>query len=209
MSKVQLQGNVSGTGVFTIASPNSNTDRTLTLPDVSGTIQTTGAAITASQLPAGSILQVLQWGYNSVYENTSQNVEYDLPSPLGDGTINITPSQTSSRIRVQAQINAGQEDTWRANYFKSYFSIAGGSWNQFSGTSSIGYIENTSGGMQSVVLDYVLSLSTTSNVRIKITQIGHLNGGYLHLNQNNTTNTTAANNTINAYTTVTLTEIKG
>lgn len=40
MSKVQLQGNVSGTGVFTIASPNSNTDRTLTLPDNSGTILT-------------------------------------------------------------------------------------------------------------------------------------------------------------------------
>jgi hypothetical protein len=40
MSKVQLQGNVSGTGVFTIASPNSNTDRTLTLPDNSGTVLT-------------------------------------------------------------------------------------------------------------------------------------------------------------------------
>ncbi len=40
MSKVQLQGNVSGTGVFTIASPNSNTDRTLTLPDNTGTLLT-------------------------------------------------------------------------------------------------------------------------------------------------------------------------
>lgn len=43
MSKVQLQGNASGTGIFTIASPNSNTDRTLTLPDSSGTLATTAA----------------------------------------------------------------------------------------------------------------------------------------------------------------------
>jgi len=40
MSKVVIQGNASGTGNFTIAAPNSNTDRTLTLPDTSGTLVT-------------------------------------------------------------------------------------------------------------------------------------------------------------------------
>ena len=38
MSKVVIQGNASGTGNFTIAAPNSNTDRTLTLPDHAGTV---------------------------------------------------------------------------------------------------------------------------------------------------------------------------
>jgi hypothetical protein len=41
MSKIALSSNASGTGVFTIASPNSNTDRTLTLPDATGTVLTT------------------------------------------------------------------------------------------------------------------------------------------------------------------------
>jgi len=41
MSKVAITGNASGTGVFTVASPNSNTDRTLTLPDETGTVITT------------------------------------------------------------------------------------------------------------------------------------------------------------------------
>ena len=41
MSQVTLQGNASGTGVFTLAAPNSNTDRTLNLPDNSGTVLTT------------------------------------------------------------------------------------------------------------------------------------------------------------------------
>jgi len=40
MSRVVIQGDASGTGNFTIAAPNSNTDRTLTLPDVSGTLVT-------------------------------------------------------------------------------------------------------------------------------------------------------------------------
>lgn len=44
MSKVALSGNASGTGTFTIASPNSNSDRTLTLPDATGTILTTATA---------------------------------------------------------------------------------------------------------------------------------------------------------------------
>jgi len=45
MSKINLTPNANGTGVFTIASPNSDTDRTLTLPDESGTILTTSSGV--------------------------------------------------------------------------------------------------------------------------------------------------------------------
>ena len=38
MSKISLSPNASGTGTFTIASPGTSTDRTLTLPDNSGTL---------------------------------------------------------------------------------------------------------------------------------------------------------------------------
>jgi len=51
MSLITLSPNAAGTGTFTIASPNSNTDRTLTLPDASGTVNTSGAA---NEVPAGS-----------------------------------------------------------------------------------------------------------------------------------------------------------
>ena len=36
MSKVKIEGNASGTGTFTIAAPNSSTDRSITLPDAAG-----------------------------------------------------------------------------------------------------------------------------------------------------------------------------
>ena len=48
MSKIALTPNASGTGVFTIASPNSNTDRTLTLPDEAGTVLTSASDIAAT-----------------------------------------------------------------------------------------------------------------------------------------------------------------
>ena len=48
MSKIALQGDASGTGTFTIASPNSNTDRTLTLPDEAGTVLTSASDVLSS-----------------------------------------------------------------------------------------------------------------------------------------------------------------
>jgi len=50
MSSIKLESNPSGTGVFTLASPNSNTNRTLSIPDATGTIITTagGAAISGT-----------------------------------------------------------------------------------------------------------------------------------------------------------------
>jgi hypothetical protein len=57
MSLVKIQGNASGTGEFTIAAPNSNTNRTLTLPDNTGTIITTGTTtgIDASAISTGTL----------------------------------------------------------------------------------------------------------------------------------------------------------
>lgn len=43
MSQVAISGNASGTGVFTIASPNSNVNYTSTLPAATGTLINTGS----------------------------------------------------------------------------------------------------------------------------------------------------------------------
>ena len=50
MSKVAIQGNASGTGTLTIAAPNTNTDRTLTLPGEAGTVLTSASDVAASQI---------------------------------------------------------------------------------------------------------------------------------------------------------------
>jgi hypothetical protein len=68
MSKVSIAGDVNGTGVFTIASPNSNANRTLTLPDVTATVITDSAG-------------VLNIGAGQVYKDASGNVGIGTSSP--------------------------------------------------------------------------------------------------------------------------------
>jgi hypothetical protein len=47
MSKIALSGNAAGTGTLTIAAPNTNTNRTLSLPDEAGTMLTNASNIEA------------------------------------------------------------------------------------------------------------------------------------------------------------------
>jgi len=75
MSQVKISGNASGTGVLTIAAPNTNTDRTLSLPDNTGDILTT-ASTTTSKVP-------LFWKKNS----STQTITYGVFTKVQfDGT---------------------------------------------------------------------------------------------------------------------------
>ena len=50
MAKVKIQGHASGSGVLTVTAPNTSTDRTITLPDATGTLLNSdgsGASLTA------------------------------------------------------------------------------------------------------------------------------------------------------------------
>ena len=57
MSKISLEPNASGAGTFTLAAPNSNTNRTLTLPDEDGTVLSNAIIGTGpDQIPTNSIV---------------------------------------------------------------------------------------------------------------------------------------------------------
>lgn len=102
MSKVAITGNTSGTGVFTVASPNSNVDRVLTLPDESGTVITT-AGVPASAMPAGSVIQTVHFDYNTIQSfTTPANIDDSQATGL---TATITPLSTTSKILVLCSAN--------------------------------------------------------------------------------------------------------
>jgi len=93
MSKVAIKGADTGTGVFTLESPATNTDRTLVLPDEAGTVLTT-AGVPASAMPAGSVIQVVNARNNTALNTTST-------SWVSTGTTaSITPTSSSSTILV-------------------------------------------------------------------------------------------------------------
>lgn len=86
MSKIALTPNASGTGTLTIQSPNTSTDRTLTLPDSTGTVDTLQRA--------GNVLQVVQGTYSTQTDSTSGNA---VATGL---SVNITPQFSNSKILV-------------------------------------------------------------------------------------------------------------
>jgi hypothetical protein len=85
MSIVKIQGNASGTGTLTIAAPNTNSDRTLTLPDQTGTLLVgNGVAVTPSA---------------QMYENT-QTISTSYSITSGSSAMSAGPITLASGVVV-------------------------------------------------------------------------------------------------------------
>ena len=78
MSKIALSGSPTGTGVFTIESPSSNTSRVLTLPDEAGTVLTTGSTgvVTSAMLTGDAIPLGVGQSWTDVSGSRSMGVTY-------------------------------------------------------------------------------------------------------------------------------------
>ena len=123
MSNITLSANAGGTGIFTIASPSSNTNRTLTLPDATGTIQVSGTAISGT---TGSFSGDLSFnsGYGSaavaygcrawvnfngtgtVAIRASGNVTSITDNGTGDYTVNFTTAMPDANYSFQGTAQA-------------------------------------------------------------------------------------------------------
>lgn len=69
MTKIAISPNVNGTGTFTLAAPDSNTDRTLTLPDVAGEVVTTGSTGAVAQAMLANA--VVPLGVGQTWQNVT------------------------------------------------------------------------------------------------------------------------------------------
>ena len=94
MSKIALTPNASGTGVFTIASPATSTNRTLTLPDQSGTVLTGAGPLTVNASAPNQAVTV----------DASGNVGIGTTSPVAlSGQTSLTINGTSvGRLDLQS-----------------------------------------------------------------------------------------------------------
>jgi len=108
MSKVAIKGADTGTGVFTLESPATNTDRTLVLPDEAGTVLTT-AGVPASAMPAGSVLQVVS-ATKSDTQSTSSQAWVDVTGL----SVSITHTSASSEILVIVNVQGSGTDRYNA-----------------------------------------------------------------------------------------------
>jgi hypothetical protein len=122
MSKVKIVGNASGSGTLTLTGPDTNSDRTVTFPDATGTMmftdsdvanltgtlpaisganltalngtQVTSGTVPAARLPTGSVIQVVQGSFSTEVDTTANTfIALGLDA-------DITPSATSSKILI-------------------------------------------------------------------------------------------------------------
>lgn len=112
MSSIKLSPNVSGTGEFTIAAPNSNTDRTLTLPDATGTLATAESTLSQFNVSGSAPVYACRaWvnfnGTGTVAIRASGNVSSITDIGTGNYRINLTTGMPDTNY---APIASGYDD---------------------------------------------------------------------------------------------------
>jgi len=171
VSKISLAPDASGSGIFTIASPNSNTNRTLTLPDDTGTLALAGAApdkieegdskvevtdagtgkveitvdnVEVADFTAGAIV------FNETGANQDFRVEGDTDANLlfvdaGTNNIGIGTSSPNNTAKVQVNVTPVTPDTGSPPA-GSLFSIVGGTTTV--GNGPVLQLQNVSGAKE-------------------------------------------------------------
>ena len=99
MSAISLQGNAGGTGTLTVAAPSTNTNRTLTLPDGTGTFTVNGVN---SNIVAGTL----------VASTSGTSIDFTgIPTWVKRITVMFNSVSTSGTSITQIQIGSGSVTT--------------------------------------------------------------------------------------------------
>jgi hypothetical protein len=180
MSSIALSGNAGGTGVFTLASPSSSSNYTLTLPAASGTLVTTGTP--------GTVLKVLQGFKTDTFSTTSTSLQ-----DVSGLSVTITPTSSSSKFLIMVNMT----------YLNTFFvgrvvllrnSTAIGTANA-AGNRPIDFLyysNSTNGGADGQwvreSMDYLDSPATSSSITYKIQVCARTDGqgGTFYINRSNT-----------------------
>jgi len=141
MSNITLSANAGGSGIFTIASPSSNTNRTLTLPDNTGTILTTASTIAGT----GPTFSAIPSGTTSVSNATFTKVayateEFDTNSNYDTTTSRFTPTVAGYYL-ISASINYSGASLGGNNSLLAIYK--NGSWFKTGSGGSLSYYQTS------------------------------------------------------------------
>ena len=162
MSKIALSPNASGNATFTIAAPGTNSDRTLTLPDATGTVFVSGQALSAT---TGSFSGDVTLGSSVLATPSGSAPSYTCRAWVnfnGTGTVAIRASGNVSSITdngvgtYTVNFTTAMPD---ANYALTATS------EQISGISNVGVVMKISGGTYSTNAAQIGVYDQTSTAR--------------------------------------------
>mgnify|MGYP005637229169 CR=1 FL=1 len=180
MSKVKIQGNASGTGVVTLTAPNTNTDRTITLPDE--TVSLTGAPAGLDDVGgvARATSGLLFNGDTAAANALDDYEEGTFTITVATGTVSSTTAdytKIGNQVTVKFQLNAFSDVTTAANIVMSGFPF----------TSSTAQVMGSIGGRYVDVSPEALYINGANANMYRTTT-----GGFTSVTHANLTNTSAA-----------------
>lgn len=131
MSKIALSGPAGGTATYTVTAPAGVTDRTLTLPDQTGTLTTAEAVVAAGYTTSAGVLTQFNaagaapvyacraWvnfnGTGTVAIRASGNVTSITDNGTGNYTVNFTTAMPDANYSVISTIEADGTGFGQAN----------------------------------------------------------------------------------------------
>jgi len=174
MSLLAVQGGATGTGTVTLLAPITNTNRTLTLPDATGTVLTNA---TTTGFPAGSVLQVVNATLAGLVTTTSST-----PSDTGLSAT-ITPTSSSSKILCLVDIGGCEKGGGSGGGPYMRFTLMRASTDLIRFEGQGGYTANTStNSFGACSTNYLDSPSTTSATTYKVQFSNTANAGTVGFN---------------------------
>ena len=204
MSTVAIQGNASGTGTFTIAAPNSNTDRTLVLPDEAGTVLTSGTPL--SSFPTGfanGITEADQWRLStnitnvasvSVLDTNWERVDTDNGTYVGTGMSESSgvftfPSTGKWLIQFAGYISVNGSQRYNSLIIQTTTNNS----TYDSGAASSQFISqvNSNYTLGSVYVFFIFDVTDTANCKVRFAQNCEGTAGVIQGSTNE--NTTSVN----------------
>ena len=157
MAKVKITGHASGTGVVTITAPNTSTDRTITLPDGTGTLLDENSSLPAANI-TGTLPAISATNLTNV---PAANITGTLPAISG---ANLTGVRDTTGGRKNLIINGGFDVWQRGTAATSYGNYASADrWKQ----TTAGEVSKVVDGDRNTVLKLVTSTGQAPN---RITQ---------------------------------------
>ena len=120
MSKVKIEGNASGTGTLTISAPNTNTDRSLTLPDGAG-------EILLSDGDGSNLTGISSGAWNVVASGSHSGQTLEFTNLDGNYRLLLDVTSTSGSSNFAAYVSNDNGSTWASSYTRIYESMDDGS----------------------------------------------------------------------------------
>jgi hypothetical protein len=174
MAGYKIDTTAGGTGTFTIATPNSNTDRTLTLPDAAGELLTTtgdGSGLTGIQ---SGIIEMDRWYLNTNLSltsgstpliNLSQNTDYLIGSGMSVSSGVFTfPSTGWWKIEWLWHVKTSSGGADRLESGIDLSTNSGATYSGFAYNNANIYFTD---GWSGATISTILKVSSTSTYRVK------------------------------------------